>query len=169
VRAVRESFQRAFVALDAEREPSNGHLHLARLIHARSIRLVVSYNWDSCLERAHEQLYGTELPVGVLYKPHGDALRPNEPWTLPDEDGLVPAEVLERVAELGTFPRTLLVLGYSGSDAHVVETLLSPLQVKWPTYWINPSATGPEGVPATADAAAGALVDRLPVAASAPG
>lgn len=158
---VRAAFQKAFVNLDAEREPSRGHLHLARLVHEGRIRLVVSYNWDSCLERAHEQLYGTPLSEGVLYKPHGDVLAPSEPWTLPDEDGLVPPAVLERINALGAHPRTLLILGYSGSDAGVAEALLTPLQVKWPIYQINPSANGPDGVPATADHAAGVLVDRL--------
>lgn len=158
---VRDAFQKAFVNLDAEREPSAGHLHLARLIHERRVRLVVSYNWDSCLERAHDQLYGTPVPDRVLFKPHGDVLAPGKPWTLPDEDGLVPAEILGRISELGTHPRTLLILGYSGSDAQVAETLLTPLQIKWPVYQISPSASGPDGVPTTADEVAGALVDRL--------
>lgn len=158
---VRAAFQRGFVALDAEREPSAGHIALAQLIRAGRVRLVVSYNWDSCLERAYQQEFGTPLPGGVLFKPHGDVLAPGEPWILPDENGLVPEVVLNRVVELGTHPRTLLVLGYSGSDAHVAETLLKPLQVRWPVYQVGPSATGADGVPSTADEVTGALVDRL--------
>lgn len=158
---VRAAFQRGFVALDVEREPSAGHIALARLSRAGRVRMVVSYNWDSCLERAYQQEFGTPLPDGVLFKPHGDVLAPEEPWILPDEDGLVPEAVLERVVELATHPRTLLVLGYSGSDAHVAQTLLQPLQVRWPVYQVGPSATGADGVPTTADEATGALVDRL--------
>lgn len=158
---VRAAFQQGFVALDAEREPSGGHLALARLIRAGRVRMVVSYNWDSCLERAYRQEFGTPLPAGILFKPHGDVMAPGEPWTLPDEDGLVPNAVLARIVELGAHPRTLLILGYSGSDAHVAQTLLEPLQVKWPVHQISPSAHGEDGVPTTADHAAATLVENL--------
>ena len=72
--AVRQAFQRAFANLDAERDPSQAHRALARLIHEGRLQLVISYNWDSCLERAHEDIYGIPLPPGVLVKPHGDVL-----------------------------------------------------------------------------------------------
>lgn len=159
--SVRAAFQRGFVALDSEREPSAGHVALARLIHAGRVRMVISYNWDSCLERAYKQEFGTPLSAGTLYKPHGDVMAPSEPWTLPDEDGLVPSAARDRVVELGVHPRTLLILGYSGSDAHVAQTLLEPLQVKWPVHRISPSALSEDGVPTTADHAVGTLVENL--------
>ncbi len=158
---VREAFQRAFANLDAGRDPSQAHRQLARLIHAGRIQFVISYNWDSCLERAHQDIYGTPLRASVLAKPHGDVLAPALPWTFPDEHGLVPQSVLDRLVQLDDRPRSLLVLGYSGSDPIVVETLLRPLQNKWPVYQIGPSAFGADGVPATADHAMTAVADRL--------
>lgn len=159
--AVRTGFQRAFANLDAGRDPSPAHRHLARLIHEGRVHFVISYNWDWCLERAHQDIYGTPLPAGVLAKPHGDVLAPDLPWTLPDEDGLVPQAVLDRLAQLDDRPRTLLVLGYSGSDPFVVEKLLCPLQNRWPVYQIGPSAWGADGVPTTADHALSEVADRL--------
>ena len=75
--AARTRFQNQFAKLDAERsaQPSVAHEALARLIHAGVIECVVSLNWDTALEHAYRRLYGTSLPVGVLFKPHGDAAR----------------------------------------------------------------------------------------------
>lgn len=158
---VRVAFQRAFANLDADRDPSLAHEHLARLVHDGKVELVVSYNWDTCLERAHQQIYGVPIRAGVLRKPHGDALTPNGDWVFPDEDGRVPHAVLERLVELDDRPHTLLVLGYSGSDPNVVSTLLDPLRNRWPVYQISPSAQSPHGVSTTADHATGVLVDSL--------
>jgi hypothetical protein len=124
--ALREAFQTAFTSLDADRDPSPGHRSLARLIHDGRVGQVISYNWDSCLERAYRDLYGTPLPDKILFKPHGDVGHPDEEWTLPDEDGLVPDTVQQRLIELDNRPRTLISLGYSGSDPTVVEKLLTP-------------------------------------------
>lgn len=159
--AVREAFQKAFTSLDADRDPSPGHRALARLIHDGRVGQVISYNWDSCLERAYQDLYGTPLPDRVLFKPHGDVQQPEEEWTLPDEDGLVPDSVQERLVELDNRPRTLISLGYSASDPTVVEKLLTPLQNKWPVYQVSPSAKGADAVPATADEAMAYLVDHV--------
>lgn len=158
---VRASFQRAFVNLDADRDPSPAHEHMARLVYDGKIELVVSYNWDTCLERAHQQIYGVPIRAGVLRKPHGDALTPDGDWVLPDEDGLVPPAVLDCLVELDDRPRTLLVLGYSASDPHVVSALLDPLRNRWPVYQVSPSAPRPNGVSTTADHATGVLVDSL--------
>lgn len=167
--AVRLAFQRAFANLDAGRDPSPAHRELARLIHEGKVQFVISYNWDSCLERAYQDIYGIPLPKGLLIKPHGDVLVPDQPWTLPDEDGLVPQAVLDRLIQFDDRPRTLLVLGYSGSDPFVVETLLRPLQNKWPVYKIGPSASGADGVPTTADYALAEVAHRLLVPARSPG
>lgn len=157
----RSGFQRAFTALDADREPSNAHLDLARLISSGHVEAVVSYNWDTCLERAHERLYGVGLPAGLLHKPHGDAAHPEGTWVLPDEDGQVTPEVHEHVARLSNRPRTLVVLGYSGSDLNVVESLLSPLQARWPVVRITPSAVGEGAIQLSADEALASLASRL--------
>ncbi|RZU24370.1 hypothetical protein EV645_0002 [Kribbella rubisoli] len=158
---VRTQFQQGFTSLDADRDPSPAHFNLARLIQAGKVQYVVSYNWDSCLERGYEQQFGASLPAGVLAKPHGDVARPDDPWVLPDEDGLVPETILSRLAQLDDRPRTLLVLGYSGSDPYVVDNLLAPLQNKWPVFQVSPSATGEAAVPATADEVTTRLAAQL--------
>lgn len=159
--SARLSFQSAFVALDADREPSSAHFDIARLVNTGHVEAVVSYNWDTCLERAHERMYGVGLPAGLLYKPHGDAAHPEGDWVLPDEDGQVSARVLDRVTELSDRPRTLMVLGYSGSDATVVESLLAPLEERWPVVRVGPSATGDGAIVGTADWALAAFATAL--------
>ena len=157
----RDAFQLAFAALDADREPSSAHLDLARLISSGHVEAVVSYNWDTCLERAHERLYGVPLPSGLLHKPHGDAAHTEGTWVLPDEDGQVTAEIHAHVAQLSDHPRTLVVLGYSGSDVTVVQSLLSPLQARWPVVRITPSAVGEGAIPLPADVALASLASQL--------
>lgn len=157
----RAAFQAAFAALDADRDPSSAHLDLARLIDSGHVEAVVSYNWDTCLERAHERLYGVGLPAGLLHKPHGDAAHPEGVWVLPDEDGQVTTEVHEHIERLSDRPRTLVVLGYSGSDLTVVESLLSPLQARWPVVRVSPSAAGEGAIRLPADAALASLAVQL--------
>jgi hypothetical protein len=157
----RRAFQSAFAALDSDREPSGAHFDLARLVNTGHVEAVVSYNWDTCLERAHERMYGVGLPAGLLHKPHGDAARPYEDWVLPDEDGQVPTEVLKHVVRISDRPRTLVVLGYSGSDGAVVESLLAPLEKRWPVVRVGPSATGEGAIASTADSALAALASQL--------
>lgn len=157
----RKAFQSAFAALDADREPSSAHLDLARLIDSGHVEAVISYNWDTCLERAHERLFGVQLPARLLHKPHGDAAQPQGTWVLPDEDGQVTADVQEHIAQLSDRPRTLVVLGYSGSDVTVVESLLSPLQARWPVVRITPSAVGEGAIPLAADDALASLTSQL--------
>lgn len=158
---VRSAFQHAFVQLDADRKPSQAHRDLARLIRLRRIEVVISYNWDSCLERAYEETYGIPLPAGTLFKPHGDVAHPDEAWTLPDEDGLVPEGLIRRLAEIQGRPRALVVVGYSGSDDVVVEKLLDPLERSSPLVKVGPTAKGEGAVPGTADAVLAALLERL--------
>ncbi|GAB3132000.1 SIR2 family protein [Marisediminicola antarctica] len=157
----RAAFQVAFAALDADREPSSAHLDLARLINSGHVEAVVSYNWDTCLERAHERLYGVGLPAGLLHKPHGDAAHTEGMWVLPDEDGQVAAEVHDHIDRLSDRPRTLIVLGYSGSDLTVVESLLSPLEARWPVFRITPSAVGEGAIQLSADAALASFAAHL--------
>lgn len=170
--SAREAFQRAFSRLDADREPSPAHYALARLIHAGLVEYVVSFNWDTALERAHEQLYGISLAgrTDVLAKPHGDADDPGPPWVLPHEAGSVPEAVLERIAEMAEQrPRTLLVVGYSGADPAVVAQLLGPARSRWPVVHVSPDATGAEAVAGTADEVLPDLADRLEAPIDNPG
>ncbi|MEU7575768.1 trypsin-like peptidase domain-containing protein [Micromonospora sp. NPDC049240] len=158
----RRAFQTAFAALDSDREPSGAHFDLARLVNTGHVEVVVSYNWDTCLERAHERMYGVGLPAGLLHKPHGDAARPHhDDWVLPDEDGQVPTEVLNQVVQLSDRPRTLVVVGYGGRDAAVVESLLAPLEKRWPVVRVGLSATGEGAIASTADSALAALASQL--------
>lgn len=158
----RERFQNAFVSLDRTRasQSSASHEALARLIHAGIVECVVSFNWDSALERAYERLYGTRLPDGILYKPHGDVAAPDAAWVLPHEDGVVGDDVVARVRQLaGEHPRTLLVVGYSEGDLAVVEQLIAPLDKHWRVCRVGPSVDGPDDVAGSADEVLAALAE----------
>jgi hypothetical protein len=159
----RRRFQSQFAQLDRERssQPSVAHEALARLIHAGVIECVVSLNWDTALERAYERHYGTPLPERALYKPHGSADEPFEPWTLPHEPGVVSPESLDAVGRLRAIhARTLLVIGYSESDQVVVDELLVPLGVSWRAIRVGPRATGPEDLQETAEVVLPLLAER---------
>jgi hypothetical protein len=150
----RRRFQAEFVNLDASRsgQPSISHEALARLVHAGIVECVVSLNWDSALERAYRRLYGTPLPPGVLYKPHGDVAKSREPWVLPQESGRVGEELMARVRDIvAEHPRTLLIIGYSESDRAVVEQLIAPLERRWRVARIGPAVTGDDDVVGNAD------------------
>lgn len=156
----RRRFQMEFANLDSSRraQPSASHDALARLIHAGIVECVVSLNWDSALESAYERIYGTVVPHGVLYKPHGDVAFPDKPWTLPHDPGRVTQRVAARIRDLvAEHPRTLLVVGYSESDVVVVEELIAPLDEGWRVTRVGPSVTGHEDIPGTADAVLGEL------------
>jgi hypothetical protein len=162
--AVRVTLQSAFARLDADREPTPAHYGIARLIHEGLVEYVVSFNWDTALERAHEQLFGTSIAGRheLLDKPHGDAANPNEPWVFPHETGVVPNRILDRVAELaGQRPRVLLIVGYSGSDEAVVQQLLAPTEGRWPVVRNGPRVQGGEGLMGYADDILPALADAL--------
>lgn len=169
---VRRAFQHAFTQLDADREPAAAHYALARLVHAGLVEYIVSFNWDTALERAHEQLFGTSLAgrAELLAKPHGDAAQPDVPWVLPHQHGVVPQDVIDHVVGLSADrPRALLVVGYSGSDEVVVRQLLRPAESRWPVIRVGPSATGDEAVTGTADEVMPALADVLDARVDLPG
>jgi len=166
----RTAFQQAVARHDLDQEPGSAHKALARLIHAGAVRYVVSFNWDTAIERAHEQYFGRPVPDGLLAKPHGDAAKPDQPWILPFQDEIIPQPVVERMAELRAVgPHLCLIVGYSGSDPVVLEDLLNPTGEAWPTRRVSPSATGDEGIPATADTALPAIADALGAVAEVPG
>jgi hypothetical protein len=146
-RAARSAFQQAFAKLDAERVRrwSPAHDALAELLHRRIVEFVVSFNWDTLLETAYRRRYGVPLHADGewLAKPHGDAADPESDWILPHEAGYVPDAVAERVRALAAqYPRTLLVVGYSGNDAVVVDKLVGPLSDQWRVIRISPSSAG---------------------------
>lgn len=152
----RARFQRQIAALDADRSARSSLAHeaLARLIHRGIVELVISLNWDTALEHAYQRLYGTNLPTGVLLKPHGDAARPDIRWTLPNEPGIVPSDVLDAVQSIEQkYVRTLLIIGYSERDEVVVKKLIAPLDDSWRTVRIGPSASGPDDIPMGAEIA----------------
>lgn len=160
----RQRFQRGFVALDAGRanRPSLSHEALARLIHSGDVELVVSFNWDSALERAYERLYGVALPAGVLWKPHGDVAQPDACWILPHEDGFVDPDLLQQLAKMGAeHPRILIVVGYSESDKAVVDSLIAPLDERWRVCRVSPNARGIDDIAGKADVVLGALAASL--------
>lgn len=170
VGATRTAFQRSVARHDLDREPGVAHKALARLIHAGAIRYLISFNWDTAIERAYEQYFGRPVPRGLLAKPHGDAANPDQAWVLPFEDEIVPPSVMERMAELREAgPHLLLIVGYSESDPVVLRDLLDPARERWPTRRVSPSATGDEGIPATADTALPAIADALGAVAEVPG
>ena len=160
----RRAFQQGFARLDVAREPTPGHYAVARLIHAGIIEYVISFNWDTALERAYEQLFGTSL-VGreaLVAEPHGDPADPAAAWILPNEPGAIPESVSDRMASLvAERPRVLLVVGYSGSDAAVVQQLVGPAEERWPVVRVGPTVEGPETVTGFADDVMPVLADAL--------
>jgi hypothetical protein len=161
---IRSEFQHAFAQLDMDRDPTPAHYALARLVQAGLVEYVISLNWDTLLERAHEQLYGTSLAGrdDVLAKPHGDAATRGQPWILPHQSGFVPAELVERMAGMKRErPRVLLIVGYSGSDPVVVEQLLQDTEGRWPVVRVSPDATEQLTLAGYADDVLPALADRL--------
>lgn len=168
---VRTAFQGAFSHLDLDREPTGAHENLARMVHEGLIELVISFNWDTALERAYLGLFGTPLVAdGTRYaKPHGDAARSDQAWVLPDEDGVVPPALLARMRQMAAErPRTLVVLGYSKSDEKVVESLLAPTEAAWSVVNIGPSTSGDDALTGTADAATDGLLSMLDIDAEPP-
>lgn len=148
----RRVFQQAFVDLDLEREPTAAHFALAQMLRGNLLEYVISFNWDTALERAHEQLYGVKVPPRLLAKPHGDANRPELSWTLPHQAGVVTEDVLLRLEHLASsHPRVFMLVGYSGSDPAVVRELVEPYERSWPVVRIGPNFTDPEALTGTAD------------------
>jgi hypothetical protein len=134
------------------------------LIHRGIVELAVSLNWDTLLESAYEAKYGAELArkSELLFKPHGSADRPDLPWVLPYEPGLVPSNLLSRVSELAQLrPRVLLVIGYSERDEEVVQKLIGPLEKRWRAIRIGPSAGGVNDIPLVAEKALPLLLKTI--------
>jgi hypothetical protein len=161
---MRATFQLAFARLDTDREPAPAHYALARLLHAGVVEFVVSFNWDTALERAYEHLFGTSIAdrPDLLDKPHGNAATPDERWVLPHERGVVPEPTLARIADFAAQrPRALLLVGYSSSDEAVVEHLVGPAQSRWPVVEVGPQAAGKEALTGYAHEVLSGLADAF--------
>jgi len=145
--AAYRTFKKSICDLDTSRAmtPSVPHAALARLVHARKVVEVVSFNWDTLLESAFKQRFGFEINAQgpILTKPHGDCRTPEGDWILPHEDGVVPDSLLRRLTELASVrPRILLIIGYSERDAEVVKRLIHPFASRWRVMRLSLSATG---------------------------
>jgi hypothetical protein len=120
------------------------HNNIAKLVHENFFELVVSFNWDNLLEMSWSELYGTQINDRKinLIKPHGDVLDLNSQWVLPNSPGNINDEEQEHINLLAKErPRTLVIVGYSESDAKIVEDLISPLEDKWKVYRVSPIST----------------------------
>jgi hypothetical protein len=162
----RRVFQNGFGSLDSARRGhvSRAHGSLAELIHRGIVELTVSLNWDTLLESAYELKYGVTLAHlrELLFKPHGSADRPDLPWVLPHQSGLVPSNLLSRIRELARLrPRVLLVIGYSERDEEVVQSLIGPLEKRWRVVRIGPSAGGASDIPLVAEKALPRLLEAI--------
>lgn len=164
--SARKTFQTAFSLLDAERSSRRSYTHeaIARLVHSGFIEKIVSLNWDTLIEKSWRRLYGTDINDHkvALYKPHGDALFPNQAWVLPHEPGFIPTDILDSLQDMcKERPRTLIIIGYSEKDDIVVKDLIEPLQERWRVIRIGPEAMGKNDIPLPAEQVLPALADNL--------
>jgi hypothetical protein len=162
----RRAYQRGFSRLNSQRVDKYSPTHdgLAQLLHRRIVETVISFNWDTLLETAYCQRYGSKLQVGspYLYKPHGDAANPTTDWILPHADGYIPDAIINHMQALAAdHPRVLLIVGYSERDEEVVSKLVEPLAGRWPVVRISPNATGELAIKLPADKALPALVELI--------
>lgn len=145
------SFKHSFKDLNDRLNTNNLTVHkeLCRLIHAGLIKLVISLNWDDLLERAWESLYGTNINSNKpnLIKPNGDVRRLSEKWVFPKSKTDLSDEAIhafQSVTSQG--PTTVIILGYSERDQHIVDELIKPSDRKYVVYRISRSAIGEHGV-----------------------
>ena len=172
--AAYRTFKKSICDLDTSRAmtPSVPHAALARLVHARKVVEVVSFNWDTLLESAFKQRFGLEINAQgpILTKPHGDCRTPEGDWILPHEDGVVPDSLLRRLTELASVrPRILLIIGYSERDAEVVKRLIHPFASRWRVIRVSLSATGEGAITLPAGTALEELASQLAPEPDVPG
>lgn len=137
-------FKSIFRSICAEhsRMISNVHRIICRLIHENKIKLVISLNWDDLLEQAWEELYGTGINSEFiqLIKPHGDVRKMEQKWIFPNSSGYVSQENLDTIYSIiNEKPITLVILGYSESDATIVNNIIEPINNVSKTYRIAPN------------------------------
>ncbi len=130
--------------------PSYGHLVLAALFRLGKASVVWTTNFDQLIETATSRLFGTttkltvadlerheraqralaDLRFPLLVKLHGDfhsTRLKNTPAELQDQDAKLRAALLEGCRRFG-----LAVVGYSGRDDSVMDTLLAALAAPTP-------------------------------------
>jgi hypothetical protein len=172
--AAYRTFKQTFCELNKTRAamPSPAHTALARLVHARKMIEVISFNWDTLLECAFHDGYGFGINSQEikLWKPHGDCLNPDLDWILPHGDGRVPAELIARLTNLARVrPRVLLIVGYSERDAAVVHQIIAPLASQWRVFRVSPTALGEGAIKLPAGQALEALAEQLVTTPDVPG
>lgn len=122
------------------RRPTAAHEAIARFVSRGYFRSVFTTNFDPLLERALlfagldvavaadpdlvKKLAATTAPV--VYKVHGDYLLTNHKHTVEETRALEQA-MEQRVVQAVT-ERSLLVMGYSGSDPSIVDALEAGLE-----------------------------------------
>jgi hypothetical protein len=173
-KAAYRTFKESLCDLDNSRitTPSRPHTALARLLHAGKVIEIISFNWDTLLERAFEKRFGFQINnQGIkLWKPHGDCRKPEQEWVLPFEQGMVPAALVEQLSNLASVrPRILLIIGYSERDAAVVQQLIEPLANRWRVFRVSPSATGEGAIHLPAGEALERLAEQLATTPDIPG
>ena len=170
----RLAFQHGFATLDARRRYASSPAHnaLAEMNHRGMAESIVSLNWDTALEAAHERHYGRRLASGSegFFKPHGDAADPTGRWVLPYEAATLPSALRDRMEALvAERPRVLLVAGYSEGDQDVVNELIQPLESRWQVVRVGPHAAGDLAIRLPADVALPMLLRAICPDDEAPG
>lgn len=142
---------------------SEVHEGICKLIHNGYIKLVVSLNWDDLLETSWERIYGTGINSNriQLIKPHGDVRNLEGRWLLPNEDGDITDEELGIINSIKKdYFLDIVILGYSESDKVFVEKALKPTYRDSKVFRISPFST--DSIALTASKAINYLVNRIP-------
>ncbi|MFJ7665812.1 hypothetical protein ACIQXI_01810 [Lysinibacillus sp. NPDC097195] len=142
---------------------SEVHEGICKLIHNGYIKLVVSLNWDDLLETSWERIYGTGINSNriQLIKPHGDVRNLEGRWLLPNEDGDITDEELGIINSIKKdYFLDIVILGYSESDKVFVEKALKPNYKDSKVFRISPFST--DSIALTASKAINYLVNKIP-------
>lgn len=142
---------------------SEVHEGICKLIHCGYIKLVVSLNWDDLLETSWERIYGTGINSNriQLIKPHGDVRNLEGRWLLPNEDGNISDEELRIInSTKNDYFLDIVILGYSESDKIFVEKALEPNYKDSKVFRISPFSY--DSVALAASKAINYLVDKIP-------
>ncbi|MFI2956166.1 hypothetical protein [Priestia sp. JSM ZJ58] len=157
-------FKNQFKVLNDKTSISKTHDYISKLLHSNIIELVVSFNWDTLLEKSWRFNYGTEINSNKtrLLKPHGDVNKIHDTWIFPNSPGQITQSESNYIKELASSnPRTLIIMGYSEQDETIVDKLIKPYESNWKVYRIGPSATGEGAIQITAERFLERLVPKL--------
>lgn len=124
------------------------HRALVKLLHDSLVKCVISLNWDTLLESAWEDEYGTSL-TSRLIKPHGDVNKLNENWILPHLEGNIKETEINQIQEcINNNIVQIIIIGYSEQDKAIVQKCIAPLEQIYRTIRIYP---GSNDLDSTAD------------------